>query len=244
MSKRLLMRAVSTLVLALSASSASASLITTRADLQTLLGGGGTLETFESFNVADGSTVTLDACGLLDASTTCGGQGPGLVVGGVSFDALGFGVLQWDGAGYFGSPSKELSATDLDGLLVNFTTSVNALGIDLRAFTGFPSTALVSVYGTDDTTLLGTFNLGLLSSGTPMFWGFSDAGGIGSVQLTNTDQGWAPIVDNLEFGQAQSAPVPEPASLTLLGVGLMGMGARRWRQHSARRRNISTTGCS
>jgi hypothetical protein len=205
--------------------------IASQADLQTVLGGPGTLETFEGFSLASGTAVGLD-CATLNSAATCNGQGPGLVAPGFSItfsDAGG----QWDGAGYFGAPSQEI----LDAgqpLTISFTSPVSAFGIDLRAFSGFPATATVTILGLDDVTVVGTISgVSLDSGGDPVFVGWENDPGIGEVQFSQTGESWSPIVTNLEFGTAGGA-VPEPMTFALSGFGLAIVAALRRKRFSRR----------
>jgi hypothetical protein len=206
--------------------------IPTRADLVTLLGGPGTIEDFESYSIAPGS-ATFTGITDLNSSTIVNGQGPGLVKPGLDF-TFGTGELQWDGAGYFGSPSKEILSGAPAGqpLTIKFTDgTVDAFGVDLRAFSGYAATADVKIYALDDTTLVGEISgVALSTDGTPVFAGWHNAGGIGEVVLSQDGQPWSPIIDNLEYGAAAPSGVPEPSSLVVFGVaGVAFAGYFAWR---------------
>ena len=200
-------------------------IISDRTQLNTILGGSGVTENFENYNVPDGNGDELQA--TLDSSTVVNGQGPGLVVNGVTFVA-GSSNLQWNGANYFGSPSKELVALS-QTMNIDFSVPVNAFGLDLRAFTGFGDTATVTIFGTDDSTVLDTISsIGLAGTGVPVFFGYQDIAGIGKIELTQQSLSWSPMIDNLTFGQSAAASTPEPS--TVLGLGLLGLGALVKRQ--------------
>ena len=201
-------------------------IISDRTQLNTILGGSGVTENFENYNVPDGNGDGLQA--TLDSSTVVNGQGPGLVVNGVTFVA-GSSNLKWNGANYFGSPSKELVADGQQLMNIDFSVPVNAFGLDLRAFTGFGDTATVTIFGTDDSTVLDIISpIGLAGTGVPVFFGYQDIAGIGKIELTQQSWFWSPIIDNLTFGQSAAASTPEPS--TVLGLGLLGLGALVKRQ--------------
>lgn len=205
--------------------------ISSQAALETVLGGVGTLETFQGFSVASGNAASI-GCATLNSSAICSGQGPGLVVPGIDI-TFGSGGGQWDGANYYGSTSEEILSGSPAGqpLAVTFTTSVSAFGVDLRAFAGFPATATVTILGLDDTTVIGTISgVSLGTDGIPVFVGWEDTSGIGEVEFTQSGQAWSPIIDNLQFGTA----VPEPASSVLFGVGLTLIAALRQRLNRRR----------
>lgn len=203
--------------------------IATQSDLVTIMGGVGTVENFSVFSVASGTAAGL-TCTVLNSSSVCNGQGPGLVVSGVQF-GFGTGGGQWDGIGYDGATSEEILSGDPEGqpLTITFSTPVTAFGLDIRALPGWPATATVTIFGTDDTTILGTISgVSLLTSGASVFEGWEDLAGIGEVELTQSGQAWSPVLDFLEFGNVDPpAPAPEPSSAILVGLGAGAFLLRR-----------------
>lgn len=206
------------------APSVKAGPVLSRPALQALLEGPGTLEDFESFSffggippIGGGRNSSI-GCALLNSTASCNGQGPGLVVPGIDI-VLGTNG-QWDDVGYYGAPSKEILS--LPPLTIDFRIPIDAFGIDLRAFVGFSATATMTILGTDDSTVIGTFSgISLAGSGAPVFAGWEEMTGIGGVTFSQTGWGWSPIIDNLEFGHRIAAP--EPSALSLFALGLVGL---------------------
>ena len=116
---------------------------------------------------------------------------------------------QWNPAGYTGSTSQELTASDDPFMTIDFLDPVAAVGIDLRAYTGIAHLALMQVFAANDVTVLGTISAVPLSpTGEPVFFGWSHPAGIGKIVLNQSGNAWSPLIDNLEF-----YPIPEPAAL-------------------------------
>jgi hypothetical protein len=123
-------------------------------------------------------------------------------------------------------------------LTITFNTAVTAFSVDLGSFyddglSSTPAGAPSTLYGKDVTvgTAQGSFLVDLNSSQTLKFFGVTSDTAFTSFTITGigTDATASTVLDNVRFGSASAAAVPEPATwaMMIVGFGMVGAGMRR-----------------
>jgi hypothetical protein len=94
-------------------------------------------------------------------------------------------------------------------------------------FSGPPGFARVGFDLYDDGVIVWSTPRTLISD-VPLFVASGYGGPVDQVRVFSS-QGNAYVLDDVTYGD-DSAPVPEPGSLLLIGAGLAGIGVRKWRR--------------
>jgi hypothetical protein len=191
--------------------------IPSRAQLEYLLNGQGTLDEFETFDIPDDSSVVLGVSQLTDTSVVLG-QGPGLVNPGATYTSIRA-PLSWMGAYYNGLPmSKTILAWNptveeqafspqlFFAVYIIYNVPVQLVGADLIRF-GDVGLVTVEVYDTAG-EFVEEVIMDLTDVGLHVFFGYRHDPGIGSIVIKNMKFPalWSPNVDDHVYGVVDTTP--------------------------------------
>ena len=185
------------------------------------------------FNGAATNLTTIDFEGIAPANSVANFPSP-LTLSGVTFSGPSGGSLQVSvlDPGFFAPLFQFNSGAVLGGfgfIDVTLPAGITAIGTDLMSTnpTGSPFQVLLA-------------NGETFVVNTPLrpergFFGITTDVAIASIRFTTLSAApgqspGIPLLDNFSFGQAQAAAVPEPATILLLGTGLVGIATRARRR--------------
>jgi hypothetical protein len=183
------------------------------------------------FNAAATGLTTIDFEGIAPDNSVANFPTP-LTLQGATFSGSPTGMVSVVDDGFFAPLFQFNSGAVLSGFSfveVTLPAGITAIGTDLMSTnpTGSPFEVVLA---TGETFVVNT----------PLrpergFFGIVTDVAIASIRFTTRPAGpnqspGIPLLDNFSFGQAQAAPVPEPATILLLGTGLAGIAARARRR--------------
>ena len=192
-----------------------------------------------TFDAAVGPTVVEDftntshfpiSTGILNSSTNLPSIGitPGVILPGVTYSApvTGNGIeFNIDAGGGFVGGFLD-SLVNRPPLTATFDSRMSAFGFDTNGLIGGTTQSLVINFSSGPSA---TLALTLPSDDSLHFFGFqSSAQDIVSINLSGDSPTFGFALDNFTYGNVSATP--EPATITLLGLSLVGMCGFGWRR--------------